>query len=124
MQRILIVEDDETRRAWFDRRFAQYARDTTDQVSVAIQWLLEQEYTLIFLDHDLAEEHYQLEMADDGKTGFTVAAWLATHPERQIEAQIIVHSLNYPGSQRMIDCLQSAGRQAEHVPFPYLPGLF
>lgn len=124
MDRILIVEDDESRRFWFDRRFAQYERDTTDDVSVAIQWLLEQEYTLIFLDHDLAEEHYHLEMADDGLTGYAVAAWLAGHPNRQTEAQIIVHSLNYPGSQRMVDCLQSAGRKAEHVPFPYLPGLF
>ena len=124
MDRILIVEDDDNRRFWFDHRFAQYERDTTDDVSVAIQWLLQQEYALIFLDHDLAEEHYHLAMADDGLTGYVVAAWLAAHPERQVEAQIIVHSLNYPGSQRMVDCLQSAGRSAEHVPFPYLSQLF
>ena len=124
MDRILIVEDDHTRRLWFQRHFAEHQRDETDDVSVALQWLSEREYALIFLDHDLAEEHYQLEMADDGLTGYVVAAWLAEHPERQPAAQIIVHSLNYPGSQRMVDCLQSAGRQAEHVPFPYLPSLF
>lgn len=124
MGRILIVEDDENRRFWFDSQFAQYERDTTDNVSVAIQWLREQEYALIFLDHDLAEEHYHLEMADDGLTGYAVAAWLAANPDSQPEAQIIVHSLNYPGSQRMVDCLQTAGRTAEHVPFPYLPRLF
>ena len=124
MDRILIVEDDENRRFWFDRKFAQFERDTTDDVSVAIQWLLEQDYALIFLDHDLAEEHYHLELADDGLTGYAVAAWLAANPERQADAQIIVHSLNYPGSERMVNCLQSAGRKAEHVPFPYLPRLF
>jgi CheY-like chemotaxis protein len=124
MDRILIVEDDYARCLWFQREFARYERDTTLDVSVAVNWLAEREYTLIFLDHDLAEEHYALEMADDGLTGYTVAAWLAAHPERQPQAQIIIHSLNYVGAQRMLDVLQSAGRDAEHVPFPYLPSLF
>jgi CheY-like chemotaxis protein len=122
--RILIVEDDDRRRSWFDERFAQYQRDTTDDVSVAVQWLLERDYALIFLDHDLTLEHYEFEMADDGLTGYVVALWLAEHPESQTEAQIIIHSLNYPGSDRMVQCLQTAGRQAEHVPFPYLSELF
>ncbi len=124
MKRILIVEDDDSRRAWFDKQFADYPRDTTDDVSVAVQLLLERDYDLIFLDHDLAEDHYHLEMADDGLTGYVVAAWLAEHPERQPEAQIIIHSLNYPGSERMRQCLQDAGRNAEYVPFPYLRSLF
>jgi hypothetical protein len=85
---------------------------------------LERDYALIFLDHDLALEHYELEMADDGLTGYVVACWLAEHPERQTEADIIIHSLNFPGSDRMRQCLQDAGRNAEHVPFPYLPALF
>jgi CheY-like chemotaxis protein len=122
--RILIVEDDHRRRMWFEERFARYARDLTDNVSVAVQWLLERDYALIFLDHDLAEEHYELEMADDGLTGYVVAAWLAEHPECQPATQIIIHSLNYPGSHRMLQCLLNAGRKAEHVPFPYLPSLF
>lgn len=124
MERILIVEDDERRRSWFHKEFAEYERDTTHEVSVAVQWLLERDYVLIFLDHDLAEEHYELEMADDGLTGYAVAAWLAEHPECQPATQIIIHSLNYPGSQRMLQCLLNAGRNAEHVPFPYLPSLF
>lgn len=124
MGRILIVEDDENRRSWFDQQFSRHERDLTDQASVACEWLLKREYTLIFLDHDLAEEHYFLEMADDGFTGYAVASWLAQHPERQATAQIVIHSLNYPGAKRMVDVLQSAGRQAEHVPFPYLSGLF
>lgn len=124
MKRILIVEDDAARRSWFDRQFADCDRDVTDDVSVAVQLLLERDYELIFLDHDLAEEHYYLEMADDGLTGYAVAAWLAEHPERQPDAQIIIHSLNYSGSERMRQCLQDAGRNAEYVPFPFLPTLF
>ena len=123
-RRLLVVEDDHVRRSWFARQFAQYDRDVTDQVAVAIQWLAQRDYDLIFLDHDLAEEHYFEAMADDGLTGYVVAAWLAENPHRQAEAQIIIHSLNYPGSDRMLEVLQSAGRKAEHVPFPYLPSLF
>ena len=124
MDRILIVEDDDRRRSWFDKKFAQCERDATDNVTVAVQWLRERNYSLIFLDHDLVEEHYSLEMADDGLTGYTVAAWLAENPARHAATPIIIHSLNYAGSQRMLECLQNAGLQAEHVPFPYLPSFF
>jgi len=122
--RILVVEDDDVRRSWFARQFARYERDVTDQVAIAIQWLTQRNYDLIFLDHDLTEEHYFEMMADDGLTGFVVASWLAENPHQQTEAQIIIHSLNYPGSERMLDVLRRAGRKAEHVPFPYLPSLF
>src|SRR3979490_574767 len=122
--RILIVEDDELRRCWFREQFAQFECDVTDQVAVAIQWLTQRDYNLIFLDHDLAEEHYFVTVADDGLTGYTVAAWLAENPDQQAQAQIIIHSLNYAGSDRMLEVLLNAGRRAEHVPFPYLPSLF
>ena len=120
MRRILLVEDDATRCSWFDNHFAGCELDTTADVAIAVHWLGQREYDLIFLDHDLAEEHYALEMADDGLTGYTVAAWLAEHPECQPEVPIIIHSLNFAGSNRMRNCLRNAGRSADHVPFPYL----
>jgi len=123
MGRILIIEDDERRCSWFSNQFAKFELDTTADVSLAIEWLLQREYDLIFLDHDLALEHYEQELADDGLTGYAVASWLAEHPECQPGVQIIIHSLNFPGSDRMRQCLQNAGRDAEHVPFPYLPSL-
>lgn len=122
--RILIVEDDERRRLWFEARFAGCQSDFTDQVAIAIQWLTERDYDLIFLDHDLREEHYYEALADDGLTGYVVAHWLAHNPDRQPQAQIIIHSLNYPGADRMLETLENAGRVAEHVPFPYLPSRF
>lgn len=124
MGRILLVEDDHNRRSWFGHRFLGHELDITDDVSVAVEWMRSREYDLIFLDHDLALEHYEQEMADDGLTGYAVASWLAEHPECQAGCEIIIHSLNFPGSARMQNCLQSAGRKAEHVPFPYLPSLF
>jgi CheY-like chemotaxis protein len=122
--RVLIVEDDERRRVWFAGRFAGYEKDFTDQAAIAINWLTQREYDLIFLDHDLIEEHYFEALADDGLTGYVVADWLAQNPDRQMQAQIVIHSLNYLGADRMMEALQGAGRVAEHVPFPYLPSLF
>ena len=120
MTRILIVEDDAVRCAWFRERLAGVECDVTCDVPQALAWLEERDYSGILLDHDLAEEHYFSNETDDERTGYAVALWLAQHPDRQRGATIIVHSLNYPGAQRMVEVLNKAGREAEHVPFHYL----
>ena len=114
---ILIVEDNPVRCAWFKQRLGEC--DVTCDVDEAIEWLAENEYDLILLDHDLREEHYYSD-SDDNQTGFAVAAWLAENPELQREARIIIHSLNFAGAQRMLEVLSEAGRESEHIPFYYL----
>ena len=118
--RILIVEDDELRCAWFSQRFDGLIMDVTCDVREAIRWLEERDYRMILLDHDLAEEHYISNAEDDERTGYAVAAWLAAHPDSQRDATVLIHSLNYTGARRMLDVLHEARRDAEHVPFPYL----
>jgi len=120
MGRVLIVEDDEMRCAWFQERLSSHVLDVTCDVREAKVWLEEREYATILLDHDLADEHYFSNEPDDERTGYAIAAWLASHPDSQRDAQIVIHSLNYTGAQRMLDILHDAGRDAEHVPFPYL----
>jgi CheY-like chemotaxis protein len=120
LSRILIVEDDEMRCEWFHQKFSTHLRDVTCDVRQAIEWLAEREYTTILLDHDLADEHYFSDEPDDERTGYAVAAWLASHPDYQRDALIVIHSLNYTGAQRMLDILHDGGRDAEHVPFHYL----
>jgi CheY-like chemotaxis protein len=119
-ERILIVEDDEARCAWFRGQLAGREIDVTCDASQAIAWLAEREYTFILLDHDLMDEHYFSDATDDERTGYAVAAWLAQNTDRQRDATIIVHSLNYHGAARMLDVLREAGRDAEHIPFPHL----
>jgi CheY-like chemotaxis protein len=118
--RVLIVEDDEMRCAWFQQKLVSHILDLTCDVKQAVAWLAEREYATILLDHDLADEHYFSDEPDDERTGYAVAAWLAAHPDRQRNALIVIHSLNYVGAQRMLDILHDAGRDAEHVPFHYL----
>lgn len=119
-ERVLIVEDDPARCAWFARKFAGRRMDVTCDTSQAIEWLGGRDYSVILLDHDLAEEHYFSDERDDERTGYAVAAWLAAHPDRQRDALIVIHSLNYAGAERMLNALRDAGRDAEHVPFHYL----
>lgn len=118
--RILIVEDDAARCAWFSERFDGLILDVTCDVREAIEWLKERDYFMILLDHDLTEEHYTSSEPDDERTGYAVAAWLAEHTGSQRDATILIHSLNYTGAQRMLGILQEAGREAEHIPFHYL----
>jgi DNA-binding LacI/PurR family transcriptional regulator len=118
--RVLLVEDDEMRCAWFRQKFATHVLDITCDVGQATRWLEEREYNTILLDHDLREEHYFSDEHDDERTGYAIAAWLAAHPDRHRNALIIIHSLNYAGAQRMLDLLYEAKRDAEHIPFHYL----
>ncbi|MBD0324849.1 MAG: response regulator [Pyrinomonadaceae bacterium] len=120
MSRILIVEDDETRCAWFNEKFAGREIDVTCDVGQAFEWLAVHDYEVILLDHDLTEEHYFSDEPDDARTGYAVAAWLAANPDRHRHSLIIIHSLNYSGAQRMLDKLGEAGLEAEHIPFHYL----
>jgi CheY-like chemotaxis protein len=119
-ERILIVEDDEGRCNWFRAQLLNYELDITCDVTEAICWLKERDYQVIFLDHDLVTEQYAATDFDDERTGYAVAQWLAAHPEYQREAEIVIHSLNYPGAERMLRVLQESGRQARHIPFTTL----
>lgn len=118
--RVLIVEDDEARCEWFRARLAGSTLDVTCDVTTAIRWLGERDYTVLLLDHDLAEEHYFNDSPDDERTGYAVARWLAQNPTAQRDALIVIHSLNHAGAQRMLALLRDAGRDAEHIPFHYL----
>ena len=118
--RVLIVEDDERRCAWFRERLAGSQLDVTCDVPTAIRWLGERDYRAVLLDHDLSEEHYFSNEPDDERTGYAVARWLAENPTAQRDAVIVIHSLNYTGAGRMLEILRAAGRDAEHIPFHYL----
>jgi CheY-like chemotaxis protein len=118
--RVLVVEDDEARCAWFRERLSGRRLDVTCDVPTAIRWLAERDYVAVLLDHDLAEEHYFNDSPDDERTGYAVARWLADNPTSQRGALIIIHSLNYEGARRMLEVLRASGRDAEHIPFHFL----
>src|SRR5687767_11340886 len=97
--RVLIVEDADDRIEWFKKFFGEgHTLDITKKTGEAIRWLKENEYDAIFLDHDLAPEHYAIlgggRTEYDEATGHHVACWIAGNPQNCRGSTIIVHSLN------------------------------
>ncbi len=118
--RVFLLDDDEARHDWFIARFPGDHLDITIEPRRAIELLTQNYYDAIFLDHDLLPHHYKSSARDDENTGYAVASWLASHPEMQPAATILVHTRNADGAIRMVEELRRAGRRAEYVPFQLL----
>ena len=118
--RVFLLEDDERRCEWFAKRFKGDQLDMACDVAQAKELLESRTYDTIFLDHDLMPEHYGAEMPDDERTGYAIASFLASRPELQRAATIMVHSFNTDGAMRMAEELRRAGRQADYIPFDFL----
>jgi len=118
--RVLLLEDDERRSEWFAKRFKGDELDLATDVERAKELLASERYDAIFLDHDLMPEHYNSPSRDDERTGYAIASFLASQPDLQRAATIMVHSYNADGGLRMVEELRRAGRQAEYVPFHFL----
>jgi len=118
--RIFLLEDDERRCEWFAKRFKGDHIDVVYEVAQARELLETRTYDSIFLDHDLMPEHYGAETPDDERTGFAIASFLASRPDLQRSATIMVHSFNADGAMRMVEELRGAGRQADYIPFHFL----
>lgn len=118
---IFLLDDDRRRHRWFKKRFTGDDLDIAETVEEAREFLEENSYDAIFLDHDLLPHHYESNDHDDfAKTGYAIAEWLNENKTFQRAAKIIVHTRNADAGIRMIEKLRESGRDAEYVPFPML----
>lgn len=117
---VFLLDDDQRRHRWFEKRFAKDALDIAETVSEAKELLSVNAYDAVFLDHDLLPEHYSSSERDDQRTGYAIAEWLATNPKIQPAARVFAHTRNADAAIRMIEIMRRAGRQVEYVPFPLL----
>ena len=118
--RVFLLDDDSRRHKWFAVRFKGDHLHVAKNVTQAQKLLTDNSYDAIFLDHDLHPEHYASLDRDDERTGYAVAAWLASNPDLQRGSTIMVHTRNADGAMRMVEEMRRAGRSAEYVPFPML----
>jgi len=124
--RILIVEDSEDRLNWFRYQAIGIVTDIAKTAAEGLEFLKQNEYTQVFLDHDLADHHYVAVFEGlesdiyDEETGFAVAKFLADNSDKSKDAEIIVHSLNEYASERMMNELIKAGRKPTRIPFTAL----
>lgn len=98
--RILVLDDMDVRHDGFDRRYPDSKIDHAYDVEEAVYFLDTYKYDVVFLDHDLAPEHY---IDGDSKetTGFDAAVHISQMPKDKLPTQVIVHSWNPVGADRM-----------------------
>ena len=118
--RVFLLDDDTRRHRWFESRFKGDYLDIAENAAQAQEMLNDGSYDAIFLDHDLHPEHYNSDSTDDERTGYAVALWLSSNPEKQRASTILVHTRNADGAMRMVEELRRSGRNADYVPFPLL----
>jgi hypothetical protein len=113
--KILILEDDDRRIRKFKENFIGCELFITHLPAVANKHLEEEEFDMIFLDHDLADAHYKVDTVCNETTGLCTAKFLGDNPNLCKTTPIVVHSQNPAGSERMF---QALGRRVKHK-IPY-----
>ena len=118
---VFLLDDDERRHRWFERRFSGDILSIAETVEDAKQLLEEESFDAIFLDHDLLPHHYESNDHDDfARTGYAIAEWLNDRPDLQRAATIIVHTRNADAAIPMVQKLRESGRNVEYCAFPML----
>ncbi|MEO6656297.1 MAG: cyclic-phosphate processing receiver domain-containing protein [Pyrinomonadaceae bacterium] len=118
---VMLLDDDERRHRWFEKRFAGDDLFIAATVEEAKELLTEKNYDAIFLDHDLLPHHYESNDHDDfAQTGYAVAEWLNKRTDLQKAATIIVHTRNSDAAIPMVEKLRESGRNVVYCAFPML----
>ncbi len=103
--RIFVLEDDGYRVKFFLEKFCNSYITITENAQSAIEYLEDNVFDYLFLDHDLG---------DGNGSGLEVAEYLADNPwNENNRSPIVIHSWNVPATENMINVLS----QARHIPF-------
>lgn len=121
---ILILDDDSLRHHAFDNYYKAYTPLThVYKYRECVENLLNGNWDIVHLDHDLGEEIEDPDMKVDGWgkavqfTGLDVVRWLVDRKDHDLVSKIIVHSMNPAGGQKMYDELADAGFSVKYIPF-------
>lgn len=111
--RVFILEDNSSRVVKFRRELIGNRVDHAETLGAGREMIRENEYDLIFLDHDLGGK----EMVDsaDEDTGYHLALFIASD-DRNSKTPCVVHSCNPAGADNIIGVLPHAVK----APFPSL----
>lgn len=117
--RILILDDLEIRHSKLASTFFDYDRCHVYTAEGAMEALMEGGWDVVFLDHDLGDNpaiapsmdfSYGYGGTPRALDGSDVAAFIVRNvPEDKWPGQVILHSVNTVGAQRMFDILSDAG---------------
>lgn len=100
MPRILVLDDDLTRLMAFNQRLIGSVVDCVTTSKEAIDKLKENEYQIVYLDHDLGGMTH---CTSGENTGYEVAKFISTMETRP--RNIVIHSFNTVGAKNMMSLL-------------------
>jgi len=115
---IFVLEDNQDRINWFKQNFGAENITVTDNPIEAMGLLMINEYSAIFLDHDLGDSQNTGEGYLRGRYGDgidLVKQMVKFLP--QIDTPIFIHSLNDPGAKNMYTLLNNAGYNVDILNF-------
>lgn len=106
MSKLLFLDDDAQRRVRFTKQFPH--AETVETAHECIEALASTQWDEVWLDHDLGGQVYV--STEEENTGSGVVRWIIQH--KPTVGRFLVHSLNAPAAQRMIEDLHDAGYAA------------
>lgn len=108
--KILILDDQYNRVIQFEKRLKPLGITDITHVTSAkecIEIMAKKKFDFIFLDYDLGEP--PIWAKDTDISGEVVAQWFKAHPKnKNKKAQIIIHSTDHSGPERMKKLIPSA----------------
>lgn len=102
--RVLILDDDMMRHKIFNQKLIGHVVTNVYTSKEAIDELENEDWDIVFLDHDLGGKIY---VESGENTGYEVAQWLNNNPSKQPK-RIVIHSYNPTGAQNMKQLLSDA----------------
>lgn len=111
--KVLFLDDDPNRRRYARGFFAGHELSEAETAEQAINLLKKYSpYDLVMLDHDLGGRTF---VPSDEVSGFHVAQFIAGMDESLLPKEVLVHSYNFAGADRMVKVLRGT------VPVEYRP---
>lgn len=115
--RILFLDDNQTRHKTFKSQTIGASVDQAFTAIQAVEFLKNNTYDVVFLDHDLGEEHYKNQNCNDDTTGQFVAKYCESVKEQFNNTVFVLHTLNPVGRESMKSILENAGFGVRVYPF-------
>jgi CheY-like chemotaxis protein len=114
--KILFLDDDDNRHEIMAKICLRESITFVYDARAAIAALAEDEFDVVYLDHDLGgvTSQNRMDLAQDGRV---VARWIAANAGRFASTTFVIHSLNFAGATEMASLIGDAGLKVTRLCF-------
>lgn len=119
---ILILDDTKYRHKWFAQHYSNESVAHSYNYNDFVEKLSSKQWNLIHLDYDLADDVKDPSIiVENGISrecnGLDAAIKIAQLEDDKLPNKVIIHSLNYKGSQKMLEVLKERGIKTDYKQF-------